>query len=102
MENTRTSFKGGETPDISHILIFYWFEPVLYSDPVSKFSAITERPGYPVGFANNAGDTLTFQILKNDLSTVLRSSVVRNQVVKKCSVHYMMPLCLKDKRMGKI
>jgi hypothetical protein len=23
-------------PDISHILMFYWFEPVLYLDPVSK------------------------------------------------------------------
>jgi hypothetical protein len=28
--------KGG-TPDISHILMFYWFEPVLYVNPVSKF-----------------------------------------------------------------
>jgi hypothetical protein len=25
------------TPDISHILMFYWLEPVLYLDPVSKF-----------------------------------------------------------------
>jgi hypothetical protein len=25
------------TPDISHIVMFYWFEPVLYLDPVSKF-----------------------------------------------------------------
>jgi hypothetical protein len=25
------------TPYISHILMFYWFEPVLYLDPVSKF-----------------------------------------------------------------
>jgi hypothetical protein len=27
----------GEIPDIYHILIFYWFEPVLYLDTVSKF-----------------------------------------------------------------
>jgi hypothetical protein len=25
------------TPYISHILMFYWFESVLYLDPVSKF-----------------------------------------------------------------
>jgi hypothetical protein len=37
---------GGRTPDISHILMFYWFEPILYLDPVSKFPEITERPGY--------------------------------------------------------
>jgi hypothetical protein len=72
--------KGGGTPDISHILIFYWFEPVLYLDPVSKFefSETTERPGYFVGFADDVGDALTFKILKNDLVTVLHRSVVRS------------------------
>jgi hypothetical protein len=52
------------TPDISHILIFYWFEPVLYLDPVSKFPdpETTESPGYFVGFADNVGDALTFKI----------------------------------------
>jgi hypothetical protein len=60
--------------------MFYWFEPVLYLDPVSKFQLpeTTERPGYFVGFADNIGDTLTFKILKNDLVTVLHTSVVRS------------------------
>jgi hypothetical protein len=57
--------------------MFYWFEPVLYLDPVSKFPETTERPGYFVGFADNVGDALTFKILKNDLVTVLHRSVVR-------------------------
>jgi hypothetical protein len=59
--------------------MFYWFEPVLYLDPVSKFQypETTERPGYIVGFADNVGDALTFKILKNDLVTVLHRSVVR-------------------------
>jgi hypothetical protein len=52
--------RGGR-PDISHILMFYWFEPVLYLDPVSKFPETTERLGYFVGFAGNDGDTLTFK-----------------------------------------
>jgi hypothetical protein len=30
-------YQGGGKPDISHILMFYWFEPVLYLNPVSKF-----------------------------------------------------------------
>jgi hypothetical protein len=53
--------------------MFYWFEPVLYLDPVSifQFPETTERPGYFVGFADNIGDALTFNILKNDLVTVL-------------------------------
>jgi hypothetical protein len=61
--------------------MFYWFEPVLYLDPVSKFPETTERPAYFVGFvgfADNVGDTLTFKILKNDLVTVLHRSVVRS------------------------
>jgi hypothetical protein len=66
------------TPDVSHILMLYWFEPVLYLDSVSKFPEITERPGYFVQFADNIGYALTFKILKNDLVTVLHRSVVRS------------------------
>jgi hypothetical protein len=33
----QVSSEGEGTPDISHILMFYWFEPVLHLDPVSKF-----------------------------------------------------------------
>jgi hypothetical protein len=53
--------------------MFYWFEPVLYLDSVSKFRfpETTERPGYFVGFTDNVGNALTFKILKNDLVTVL-------------------------------
>jgi hypothetical protein len=71
--------RGGKS-DISHILMFYWFEPVLYLDPVSKFPfpETTERPGYFLGFADNIGDALTLKILKNDLVTVLHRSVVRS------------------------
>jgi hypothetical protein len=58
----------GGTPDIFHILMAYWFEPVLYLDQVSKFPETTERPGYFVGFADNVGDSLMFKILKNDLT----------------------------------
>jgi hypothetical protein len=77
MENTRTGIKGGGT---RHMLMFYWFEPVLYLDPVSKFQypETTERPGYFTGFSDNVGDALTLKILKNHLVTVLHRSVVRS------------------------
>jgi hypothetical protein len=76
----QNSYQGGRRgiPDISHMLMFYWFEPVLYLDPVSKFPETTERPGYFVGFADNVGDALTFKILKNDLVTVLHRSIARS------------------------
>jgi hypothetical protein len=68
------------TPDISHILMFYWFEHVLYLDPVAKFPETTEKdkPGFFVGFADNLGDALTFKTLKDDLSAFLHRSVVRS------------------------
>jgi hypothetical protein len=68
------------TSDISHILMFYWFEPVLYLDPVSKFQYpdTTESLGHFVGFADNVGDALTFNVLKNEFFTVLHGSVVRS------------------------
>jgi hypothetical protein len=60
--------------------MFYWFESVLYLDPVARFPETTEKdkPGFFVGFADNVGDALTFKILKNDLSTVSHRSVVRS------------------------
>jgi hypothetical protein len=62
------------------MLMFYWFEPVLYLDPLSNFEypETKERPGYFVRFENNVGDALTFKILKNDLVAVLRRSVMRS------------------------
>jgi hypothetical protein len=68
------------TPDISHILMFYLFEPVVYLDSVSKFQLpeTTEKPGYFLGFADNVRDALTFKILNYHLVTVLHKSVVRS------------------------
>jgi hypothetical protein len=43
-----------------------------------KYPETTERLGYFVGFADNAGDSLTFKILKNDFVTVLHIVVVRS------------------------
>ena len=57
--------------------MFYWFEPVLYLDPVSKFPETTEKPGYFVGFADDVGNVMIFKIPNNDLNTVLHRSVVR-------------------------
>jgi hypothetical protein len=48
--------------------MFDCFEPVLYLDPVSKFSEITERPGYFVEFSDTVVDSLAFKVLKNDIT----------------------------------
>jgi hypothetical protein len=55
-------------------------EPVLHLGPIFKFPETTERPGHFVGYIVNAGDKLTFKILKNDLSAILHVRVVRSTV----------------------
>jgi hypothetical protein len=56
--------------------MIYWFEPVLYLDQISKWSEITEMPGYFIDFTDSIELILTFKILNNDLTTVLHRSAV--------------------------
>jgi hypothetical protein len=79
LANTTTGFKGprGDTRYFPYCDC-YWFEPVLYLDPVARFPKTTEKPELFVKFADNVGDVMTFKILKNDLSTVFHRSVVRS------------------------
>jgi hypothetical protein len=58
--------------------MFDWFEPVLYLDPVAKFSKTSEELGFFVGFADNVRGAIKFKISKNELSAVLQRSVVRS------------------------
>jgi hypothetical protein len=60
LANTTTNYKR-VTPDISHILMFYWFESVLYLDPGAKFPECTKSPGYFVGFAHNVWRCIDIQ-----------------------------------------
>jgi hypothetical protein len=58
--------------EISHFLLKYWIEPFWNLDPVSKFQATTERPGYFVVFSDNVGELLNFKGTKNDLTILLK------------------------------
>ena len=58
---------GGDRPDISEILCFYWMQPVLSLDIEAKDPDTREEPGYFVGFEENIGDALTFKILMTDM-----------------------------------
>jgi hypothetical protein len=73
----QSRYQGG-TPDISHILMFYWFEPVLYLDPIPKFPKTIKRPGYFLGFVHNVRDSLRFKILKNYLVIAFYTNVARS------------------------
>ena len=56
----------GQTPDISPMLSFYFWEPVYYLNPSddSYPSATKEKLGHFVGIAESVGDAMTYGINK--------------------------------------
>ena len=61
----------GETPDISNLLQFHWYEKVYYYDHSMSFPDSKEKLGRFVGIAEHVGDTLTYHILTEDISKVI-------------------------------
>ena len=69
----------GVTPDISNLLQFYFYQPVLYYEkhsPESSFLGSKERLGRWVGVAEHCGDALTYKVLTTD-NIVIHRSVMR-------------------------
>ena len=92
---TPLQVRRGDTVDISHILQFQFFEPILYLDPEEKFPYSKEKPGYFVGWEDNVGDALTYVILTKDKKTLLHRSMVRSALDSKNRnrrVHFDEPL----------
>ena len=78
--NNKTAIEvmTGETPDISNLLQFEFFEPVYYYDPSVPFPASKECLGHFVGIAENVGDTMTFKVLTDDTQEVIARSTIRS------------------------
>ena len=75
----------GETPDISPILKYDFYEPVYFATDAALEtpkqttfpSGIHESPGYFVGFGDNVGDALTYKILTKETQKIIFRSNVR-------------------------
>ena len=74
---TPIQMHSGDTPDISALLMFEFFEPVFYYDPTHPFPESKESIGRFVGVAEHVGDALCYKILVEKSQTVLHRSVVR-------------------------
>ena len=60
----------GQVPDISHF--FHFCYKVVENEPDHRFpSQSNEKRGYWVGFANNAGDHLTWMVLTDETQQLL-------------------------------
>jgi hypothetical protein len=73
----RTPWEGvkGETPDISALSLFKFYEQVYYLDPAVTTPETKEKLGRFLGRAKNVGDTHTFWILTGNDTVIARSCV---------------------------
>ena len=71
----------GDTPDISAIMQYEFWEPVYYrvgnKDEISFPSGPPEATGRFVGFASNVGHAMTFKILTEDTGKIIQRSILR-------------------------
>ena len=65
----------GVTPNISSLIQFHWYQPVLYFQKNNPFPESKEKIGYFIGVARNVGDALTFKILTEKDQVISRSVV---------------------------
>jgi hypothetical protein len=68
--------RHGVQPDISPLLAYRFFEPVYYYED-DGFPNTGERLGYVLGVNDNVGSFMTFDILTDDMQSVLPRSVLR-------------------------
>ena len=76
-QRTPLEVQSGDTPDISALLMYAFYEKVYYYDPQQRFPNTKEATGWFVGVAENIGDALCYKILAEDNKTILHRSVVR-------------------------
>ncbi len=69
--------RHGDTPNISALLHFQFYEKVYYLDPSEVYPDTKEKTGYWLGIADNVGDSLTYSILTDENVQVIQRSVVR-------------------------
>ena len=83
VKDTKTPLEKahGQPVDVSALMQFRWFEPVLYHAPDASFPSesteSTEKLGRWVGVADHVGDALTYLILDDASQLVVPRSVVR-------------------------
>ena len=91
---TPIEIRDGDTPDISAILYFEFWEPVYYVNPVSvtgKFPNDKEKLGKWMGVANDYGDGLAYWILTDDTEELIVRSLVRSAMDPKIENKYLPP-----------
>ena len=73
----------GDTPDISIILLYTFYQPIFYAPHDQHFpSDSEERAGFWVGFAVHCGDSLTHMVLDAETLKIIYKSALRSRSPK--------------------
>ena len=88
--------QAGQTPDISFLLHFSFWEPVYYkvnpNEPFSNFpSTSNEEKGYWLGFSVNVVNKVTWKILTEDATHLVFRSAVRSANNTTPNLHHELP-----------
>ena len=68
----------GQLPDISALLQYKFYKPVLFHEQEARFPEESkEKLGYWVGISEHVGDALTFKVLTADTNKVIPRSTLR-------------------------
>ena len=74
-DRTPTEKALGHTPDISPFLHHKFYDPVYYYDDAATFPNSREKLGHWLGPADTFGDALTYYILTDKLTVLVRSTL---------------------------
>jgi hypothetical protein len=79
---TPRSARQGTQTDISQLVQFQFWEPIVYLDTEEKFPSTKEKPGRWVGIAHNVGDLFCWKIFDEEKEIIIERSVINSRRTK--------------------
>jgi hypothetical protein len=76
---TPQSVRRGTQTDISQLLQFQFWEPIVYLDTEEQYPATKEKPGRWLGIAHNVGDFFCWKIYDEEKEIILERSVISSR-----------------------
>ena len=74
---TPTEIAFGETPDISNLIQFRWYDLLYYYEPTNEYPDSKEKLGRFIGIAPTSGDIMTYHIYNEETEKVYRRNITR-------------------------
>jgi hypothetical protein len=76
---TPRSVRRGTQTDISQLLQFQFWKPIVYLDTEEKYPSTKEKPGRWLGIAHNVGDFFSWKIYDEEKELIIERSVVNSR-----------------------